>query len=261
MRIPLAAAIVLASAAALAAQDSVQREVKLPSGAVIKRTCATWRAEGVAIIPADARDPGGKAASYFTLLSQVIEGRLARVATDSTVLVASFAARVTTDGAVNGLRLIKGSGRAGFDMAARQAATFTPDDHDRLPMPAGMPDSLTVLISFGRRRDGSDFLVSHVRCPAMLLPDAPKPDYPVSATLTRSRYNVRVRYPVDTSGLVDTAQVVFVDQTPDAFGLATLAYLLKVRYLPEDLDGERRVAWIERTIVFVPPDQGNPETR
>ena len=261
MRPALFLFLALAAAVRADAQDSVRREVTLASGGTITRECAAWRSEGVAVLPADARDPGPDASAYLAKLAKAIERRVDHPVTDSQVRVASFAARVLRDGQVMLTRLVRGSEHAGFDMAAQRAASFVASDPDLVPMPPGMPDSFTVLISFGRRADGSDFLVSHVRCPVVPYPDNPKPVYPVQQTITRSRVRVRVRFLVDTAGLVDTASVVLLDPVSDAFEAATMTYLSKLRYLPEDFDGEKQRVRIERTVTIMPPDEENSGTR
>lgn len=251
----------MAVAERASAQDSVRREVKLPSGTTVTRMCARWRSEGVVVIGADARAPGGAAAEYFVQLGKAMERRLSHISPDTTVLVASFAARVQRSGEVDHIRLLKGSSSEGFDMAAQQAALIGPSSRDLLPLPVGVPDSFTVLISFGRRRDGSDFQVVHVACPAFPFPDNPKPEFPSAGTLTRTRVQVRVRYVVDTLGTVDPASLEILEPASDAFVAATIFYVSKLRYLPEDFDGVVQWRMITRPVLFIPPDEQAQGTR
>ena len=185
-----------------AAQDSLRRAVTLPGGTTMTRQCAQWRSEGIVILTADSREPGRAAPAYLARLAAAMERRLMHVSTDSTVLISSFAARLVRSGSVSGVRIIKPSGRDGFDMDARVAADLAKGDPILVAMPPSVPDSLVVLISIGRRQDGSDFILQHEYCPAVALPDNPPPEYP--ATPTES-VMVRAVRPV-AMGRADTAR-------------------------------------------------------
>lgn len=234
-------------------QDSVHKDVQLPSGAMVSRTCASWHAEGVFVIAADRRAAGRDAKAYFPQLATAIERRIPFVTRDTTVLAASFAAQVLHSGAVVKAQLVRGSGHAGFDLAARQALSMDSSSHDLVPPPPSLPDSLGILISFGRKPDGARYVVTHLRCPAMPFPDNPKPDYPMAETIIRSEYRVLTRYLVDTTGFVDSTSIQIEESANEAFAQATIDYLRKLQFFPEEFDGVKERQAFERTIVFVVP--------
>jgi hypothetical protein len=242
-------------AGVLPAQDSVKHEVKLANGTVITRKCAEWKSEGILILPAGAYEPGAAGLAYFTRLSAIMERRMVHVAVDSAVLVATFAGRVLRSGATVDVRLLRGSGSGGFDMDAQRVATLPPGDPMIEAAPASMPDSFPIFLSFGRRQDGGPNLVSHVACPAAPYPTNPRPEYPLAQTLSRTRNIVRAKFTVDTMGVVDTAGVVILEETTDAFEQAALDYLGRLKFLPFEFDGRKEQQVITRSIVFEPPVQ------
>lgn len=249
-----AIALLLAHAAA---QDSVQRDVQLPSGTTVTRTCASWKAEGVTVMGTDPRTKYLAAQMYYPSLAKAIERRLDYYSKDSAVLVASFAARIVRGGWVSGVTLVKPSEHTGFNLAAQRAAGITANDPDVVPTPSGMPDSAPILIVFGEKGDGSLYQVTHVRCAPMPYPDNPAPDYPMAETIIRSEYHVLARYLVDTTGKVDSASIQIEESASEAFAQATIAYLSKIRYLPEEFDGVKERLPMERTIVFASPIPAN----
>ncbi len=256
----LALAPLVASGRA-AAQDSVRRAVTLPLGATMTRQCAQWLSEGILILTADSRDPGPAAPAYLARLAAAMERRLMHVSTDSSVLVSSFAARLIRSGSVSGLLLLRPSGRDGFDMDARVAADFAKGDPILVAMPPSVPDSLVVLISIGRRQDGSDFIVRHQWCPAAPLPNNPPPEYPATAMLWRSRSTIRVRFMVDSTGTVDSASVNILDPTNQAFTEALRRYFAKQRYLAAEFDGVKEKQQFRKSVTFVPPEEQTAESR
>ena len=259
-------AVVLLMACCLAAQgasaqDTLSRDVKLPSGAIITRKCAAWESEGILILTADPRKTGKDAEAYLALLATEMERRLTHMAKDSVVLTATFAGRVLRTGSVGGVRLMTGSGRAGFDMEAQRALTFAPSDALISPMPDGMPDSLNVFISIGRKEDGGKFLVPHESCAAVPYPNNPKPVYPLEATISRTRTVIHTSFVVDTTGMVDTASIKVLTETTDAFGDATLDYLSTLKYLPAEFDGRKQRQEVFRDVEFFIPEQAGDGDR
>lgn len=236
-------------------QDSLSRDVKLTSGAVITRRCAKWESEGILILTADPRRTSTDAEGYLAQLATEMERRLTHVVKDSVALTATFAGRVMRNGSVSGVRLMKGSGRSGFDMDAQRALTFPPSDALLAPMPEGVPDSLNVFISIGRQQDGSKFLVPHESCAAVPYPDNPKPVYPIEATISRTRTVIHTSFVVDTTGMVDTTSIRVLTETTDAFGDATLDYLATLRYLPAEFDGQKERQEVFKDVEFFIPEQ------
>jgi hypothetical protein len=237
------------------AQDSLSREVTLPSGTVITRKCAKWESEGILILTADPRINRKDLDAYLAQLATEMERRLTHVAKDSVALVASFAGLVMRDGSVGKVRLMKGSGRAGFNMEAQRALTIGPSDALLSPMPDGLPDSLNVFISIGRNQNGSKFLVPHESCAAVPYPNNPMPVYPLEATISRTRTVIETSFVVDTTGMVDTTSIKVLTQTTDAFGDATLDYLATLKYLPAEFDGRKERQEVFKSVEFFIPEQ------
>ena len=251
-RVVIVLGIVLGAARA-AAQDTVRVAVKLPRG-VVERACTEWHSEAIFILTADSRDPGPGAEEYLERLARAIGRRLIHVSPDSAVLFASFGARIVRSGAVSDLRLLSSSGHEGFDMDARIAAALKPGDEYVTPAPSGMPDSFTVLISFGRHEDGSDRLVKHCWCPAAPLPWNATPEYPLTSTIWRVPVTVHVHFTVDTMNAIDPYTVALQDSLSDIFSAATMRYVSGLGYLSAEFDGTRERQALATAVRFVPPD-------
>ena len=256
----LLVAMVLAAAPRAPAQDTVLVAVKVTAGEV-RRACTDWHSEAVYVITADSRDPGSGGAAYLDRLAFAIGRRLGHVSPDSAVLFASFAARIVTSGAVSDLRLLSSSGREGFDMDARVAASLKPGDRYVTPAPPGMTDSFTVLISFGRSLDGADRLVKHRWCPAMPLPWNATPEYPVTNTIWRTPVTTHVRFTVDTTNAIDPFSIALQDSISDIFSAATIRYVSTLGYLSAEFDGRRERESLTQAIRFIPPDSTDGRER
>src|SRR5262249_641550 len=119
MRRSLGALLLMAAVGpGVAAQDSVQKDVQLPSGAIVSRQCAKGTGEGGTGLGADRRGTSHEAKLYFPQLATAIERRLPFVTRDTSWLSASFAAHLLRSGAVVKAQLVHGSGHTGFDLAA-----------------------------------------------------------------------------------------------------------------------------------------------
>jgi hypothetical protein len=245
--------VLVLGAARAAAQDTVQVAVKLPRGEV-QRACTEWHSEAIFILTADSRDPGPDAEAYLRRLARAIGRRLGHISPDSAVLFASFGARIAKSGAVSDLRLLSSSGRQGFDMDARRAAQLKPGDEYVIPAPPAMPDSFTVLISFGRHEDGSDHLVKHRWCPAAPLPWNGTPVYPEANTIWRVPVSVHVNFTVDTANAIDPYSVALQDSASDIFAAATIRYVSSLGYLSAEFDGTRERQSLTKEVRFIPPD-------
>ena len=246
-------------AGSAAAQDTVRVAVKLPRGEV-NRACTEWHSEAIFILTADSRDPGPDAEAYLSRLARAIGRRLVHVSPDSAVLFASFGARIVKSGAVSDLRLLSSSGREGFDMDARRAAQLKPGDEYVIAAPPAMPDSFTVLISFGRHEDGSDHLVKHRWCPAAPLPWNAAPVYPEANTIWRVPVSVHVNFTVDTANAIDPYSVALQDSLSDIFSAATIRYVSSLGYLSAEFDGTRERQSLTKDVRFIPPDSAAAPT-
>jgi hypothetical protein len=256
----LLAALLIAAVERGAAQDSVNHDVKLANGTVIVRKCAEWKSEGILVLPTGGHDPGPAGLEYLKRLGMIMERRMTHVAADSVVLAATYTARVTRSGATVDMRQIKGSGRGGFDMDAQRVMTFLPNDPMSEPTPETMPDSFPIFVIFGRNRDGSLNLVSHVACNATPYPNNQAPVFPLAATLSRTKNTVVAKYTVDISGTVDTTGVEIIESPADAFEEAAMEYLSNLKYLPMEFDGRTEKQVLTRSIVFNPPVQDTTST-
>ena len=260
MRRPIVIPFVLMLIAAPAvAQDTVHVPVKTARD-IVQRECTEWHSEAIFILTADSRDPGPAGQAYLDRLAHAIGRRLAHVSPDSAVLFASFGAQVGKDGTIWRLRMISSSGRAGFDMDALRSAALKPGDAYVTPAPAGMPDSFTVLISFGRHQDGSDRLVKHQWCPAWPLPWNGAPVYPETSTIWRMPVSVHVQFTVDTANAVDPFSIAIQDSVSDAFSTASRRYVGALGYLSAEFDGTRERQTMIKEIRFVPTDSLRPTT-
>ena len=252
--------VLLLAAPPSVAQDTVHVPVKT-ARTIVQRECTEWHSEAIYLLTADSRDPGPAGQAYLDRLARAIGRRLVHVSPDSAVLFASFGAQVVKDGSVSGLRLLTSSGREGFDMDARRAAALKPGDEYVTAAPAGMPDSFTVLISFGRHQDGSDRLVKHRWCPAWPLPWNGPPVYPETSTIWRVPVSVHVLFTVDTANAVDPYSIALQDSVSDIFSGAARRYVGALGYLSAEFDGVRERQTFLKEILFVAADSARGSAR
>ena len=115
-------------------------------------------------------------------------------------------------------------------------------------MPADMPDSLRVLVTFGQHEDGSPFVASHTRCGAVAFPDNPPREMPRWARAHPR--TVTVRGVVTAAGRVDTATAEVDDPSDERYVEAAMSAVAQMRFVPAEFDGLKVPAPIEIVVPF-----------
>ncbi|MDQ2767586.1 MAG: hypothetical protein M3Y30_10565, partial [Gemmatimonadota bacterium] len=128
------------------------------------------------------------------------------------------------------------------------ALSLSASEADAMATPVEMPDSLRVLVTFGQHPDGSAFVASHVRCPAMPFPDNPEHVTPAWA-VGHPRMMV-VRGMLTAAGRVDTATAQVDDPTDERFAEAAISAVAQMRFVPAEFDGAKVPAPIAIEVPF-----------
>jgi hypothetical protein len=148
------------------------------------------------------------------------------------------------------------SDRRELDTRIDEALAISSGDPDRVAVPAGMPDTLRVLVTIGLHEDGSSFVAAHVRCPAVAFPDNPKrADAPWAAGHQRA---VVIRGVIMPGGRVDTATAQLDDPSDERYVEATMSSLAQMRFVPAEFDGVKVPAPIEIVLPFGIPESEEP---
>ncbi len=230
-----------------AAQQALAQSVTLPSGVTVARTCSRLMSEGVLVASLDERALTAADTQYFAALAQTIARRVGMRAGDPP-RTAMYGALLKRDGTLARRVSVVSSGLRALDQRIDAALTLSPTDADLLPTPAGMPDSLRVLVTFGQHEDGSPFVATHTRCPAVALPDNAsheKPQWAIAQPRT-----VTVRGVVSAAGRVDTATALVDDPTDDRYADAAMRAITHMRFVPAEFDGLKVPAPIEIVVPF-----------
>ena len=230
-----------------AAQQALAQSVTLPSGVTVARTCSRLMSEGVLVASLDERALTAADTQYFAALAQTIARRVGMRAGDPP-RTAMYGALLMRDGTLARRVSVVSSGLRALDQRIDAALTLSPTDADLLPTPAGMPDSLRVLVTFGQHEDGSPFVATHTRCPAVALPDNAsheKPQWAIAQPRT-----VTVRGVVSAAGRVDTATALVDDPTDDRYADAAMRAITHMRFVPAEFDGLKVPAPIEIVVPF-----------
>jgi Gram-negative bacterial TonB protein C-terminal len=105
-----------------------------------------------------------------------------------------------------------------------------------------------VLVTIGQHDDGSPFVATHVRCPAVAFPDIPKqPDPAWAAGHPRT---VVVHAVVMPGGHVDSATVRVDDGSDERYAEAAMSSVSQMRFVPAEFDGVKVPAPIEIVLPF-----------
>lgn len=230
-----------------AAQQALAQSVTLPSGVTVARTCSRLMSEGVLVASLDERALTAADTQYFAALAQTIARRVGMRAGDPP-RTAMYGALLMRDGTLARRVSVVSTGLRALDQRIDAALTLSPTDADLLPTPAGMPDSLRVLVTFGQHEDGSPFVATHTRCPAVALPDNAsheKPQWAIAQPRT-----VTVRGVVSAAGRVDTATALVDDPTDDRYADAAMRAITHMRFVPAEFDGLKVPAPIEIVVPF-----------
>jgi hypothetical protein len=228
-------------------QQALAQQVTLPSGVTVARACDKLVAEGVQVASIDDRALPAQGADYLASLAQTIARRVWLRAGDPP-RSAMYAAQLLRNGTFAHQIPIVKSERRDFDAHMDEALAMSASDPDRVATPAGMPDTLRVLVTVGLHEDGSQFLASHVRCPAVAFPDNPRRANPAWAAGHPRRFVVRGV--VMPAGRVDTATAQIDDPSDERYVAAAMSSIAQMRFVPAEFDGVKVPAPIEIVLPF-----------
>ena len=231
----------------LNAQQVLAQTVTLPSGVTVARACDKLMSEGVLVASLDARVTAPQDTAYFAQLAETIARRVGMRAGDPP-RAATYGVLVVRDGSFAQRFSAVRSGQRALDMSIEGALAISPSAVDRVPLPADMPDSVRMLVTFGQHEDGSPFVASHTRCGAVALPDNPPREMPLWARAHPR--SVTVRGTVTAAGRVDTATALVDDLSDERYAEAALNAVARMRFVPAEFDGLKVPASIEIVIPF-----------
>jgi hypothetical protein len=241
------------------AQQALAQTVTLPSGVKVARTCDTRMSEGVLVSSADNREVPAQAAPYFAELAQIIARRVDVRAGDPP-RTAMYAALLVRDGTLTHQIPIVRAGQRQLDARIGEALAISVSDADRAPTPAGMPDSVGVLVTFGQHEDGSPFVASHVRCSAVAFPD--NSGHATQAWAMQNPRTMVVHGVISAAGRVDTATAQVEDPTDERYAEAAMSVVAQMRFVPAEFDGIKVPARIAITVpIGVMESAETPGTR
>ncbi|HEY8793584.1 MAG TPA: hypothetical protein VIM15_01465 [Gemmatimonadaceae bacterium] len=229
------------------AQQALAQSVTLPSGITVARRCSRLMSEGVLVASLDERALTASDTQYFAALAQTIARRVGVSAGDPP-RAATYGALLLRDGTLAQRVTVASTGLRSLDQRIDAALSLSRTDADRLPTPADMPDSLRVLVTFGQHEDGSPFVATHTRCPAVAFPDnasGEKPEWAIAQPRT-----VTVRGVVSAAGRVDTATAQVDDPSDDRYAEAAMRAIAHMRFVPAEFDGLKVPAPIEIVVPF-----------
>jgi len=232
------------------AQQALAQKVTLPTGMTVARACDELMTEGVVVASIDERAIPAGDSLYFAQLAQTIARRVDLRAGDPP-RASTYGALLLRNGSLANQIPVAQSGIRELDMRIGSALALTPRDADALPTPAEMPDSLRVLVTFGQHLDGSPFVATHVRCPAMPYPDNPEHAMPVWAL--GHRRTVTVRGVITPAGRVDTASALVDDPSDERYAQAAMDAVAQMRFVPAEFDGSKVPARIDIEVPFGAP--------
>jgi hypothetical protein len=243
----LFALLICAFSARADSQQALAQKVMLPSGVTVARACDQLVSEGVQLSSIDDRALPPQGAEYLAALSQTIARRVGLRAGDPP-RTAMYGAMLMRDGTFAHQIPIMRSDRRELDMRVDEALAISTSDPDRVAAPPGMPDTLRVLVTIGIHEDGSPFVATHVRCPAVAFPDNPKRADPAwAAGHPRA---VVIRGVVMPGGRVDTATAQLDDPSDDRYVTAAMSSIAQMRFVPAEFDGVKIPAPIEIVLPF-----------
>jgi hypothetical protein len=228
-------------------QQALGQRVTLPNGVMVSRACDALVSEGVVVSPIDERAVPSQDSQYFAAFAQIIARRVGVRAGDPPH-TAMYGAFLRHDGSLAHQIPVTQSGERELDARIRSALALSATDPDREATPADMPDSLRVLVMFGQHADGSSFVASHVRCPAVPYPDNQQRVMAPWA-LAHPR-TILVRGVITTLGRVDTASALVDDPNDERYAEAAMSAVAEMRFVPAEFDGVKVPAPIEIAVPF-----------
>ncbi|MEP7065442.1 MAG: hypothetical protein ABI889_05365 [Gemmatimonadota bacterium] len=229
------------------AQQALAQHVTLPSGVTVARTCDQLATEGVQVAAIDDRALPPASAEYFAKLAQTIARRVDMRAGDRPH-TATYGALLQHDGSLAHQIPVMRAGQRELDARIDGALAISSGDPDRIAAPTGMPDMVRVLVTFGQHDDGSSFVATHVRCPAVAFPDNPVLAAPAWAA--GHARTVLVHAVVMPGGRVDSATARVEDDDDDRYVEAAMRALAQMRFVPAEFDGVKVPAPIDIVLPF-----------
>jgi len=241
------------------AQHALAQSVTLPSGVTVARECSQRTQEGVAVTSLDTRPLPASGAQYLSAVSQRIAQRVALPAGDPPRSVV-YGALLLHTGAMTQQFPVRQSDDRALDGRIANVLSNMTVDGDSVEGALSVPDSLRVMITIGQHDDGSPFVASHTRCPAVPYPDNPAAVIPARASgVARS---VAMRAVVTAAGRVDSASVRVDDASDDRLVEAAMLAVSQMRYVPAEFDGAKIPQRIEIVVPFASSDSAEaPPTR
>jgi hypothetical protein len=243
----LFALLLCAVSARADSQQALAQNVMLPGGVTVARACDQLVSEGVQVASIDDRALPPQGAEYLASLSQTVARRIGLRAGDPP-RIAMYGALLMRDGTFAHQIPIMRSDRRELDSRVDEALAISSSDPDRAQTPAGMPDTLHVLVTIGLHEDGSTFVASHVRCPAVAFPDNPKRAN--AAWAAGHPRTVVIRGVVMPGGRVDTATAQVDDPSDERYVEAAMSSISQMRFVPAEFDGVKVPARIEIVLPF-----------
>lgn len=231
---------------ASAAQRELAQSVQLPSGVTVARVCTQTPQEGVAVTSLDERALPASGAQLLTAVSQRI-ARYVDVTAESPARVVVYAALLLHSGAMTQQFPVRVSGDRTLDSRITNALSNLTADGDSIAGALAIPDSLRVMITFGQHADGTPFVASHTRCPAVPFPDNPSAVMPPRAESASPQLTVRAM--VTAAGRVDTASARVDEGSDDRLVSAAMTAMSQMRFVPAEFDGAK----IPRRVTIVVP--------
>ncbi len=231
----------------LRAQQALAQKITLPSGVTVARACDVLVSEGVLVASLDDRVLTAQDTGYFASLAQTIARRVGMRAGEPP-RAATYGVLLVRDGSFARRFSVVRSGRRELDTSIDGALAISHSDLDREPIPNTLPDSIRLLVTFGQHQDGSPFVATHTRCPAMEYPDNPRHDVPLWARAHPR--SVKVRAVVSAAGRVDTATALVDDPSDERFAQAAIDAIAQMRFVPAEFDGLKVPSPIEIVIPF-----------
>jgi hypothetical protein len=228
-------------------QQALAQNVVLPGGVTVARACDQLVSEGVQVASIDDRALPAQGVAYLAALSQTVARRVGLAAGDPP-RTAIYAALLMRDGTFAHQIPIMRSDRRELDARIDGALAISISDPDRVVAPAGMPDTLHVLVTIGLHEDGSSFVASHVRCPAVAFPDNPKRAN--AAWAAGHPRTVVIRGVVMPGGRVDTATAQLDDPSDERYVEAAMSSIAQMRFVPAEYDGVKVPAAVEIVLPF-----------
>ena len=243
----LFALLLCAVSARADSQQALAQNVMLPGGVTVARACDQLVSEGVQVASIDDRALPPQSAEYLASLSQTVARRIGLRAGDPP-RTAMYGALLMRDGTFAHQIPIMRSDRRELDARVDEALAISSSDPDRAQTPAGMPDTLHVLVTIGLHEDGSAFVASHVRCPAVAFPDNPKRGN--AAWAAGHPRTVVIRGVVTPGGRVDTTTAQVDDPSDDRYVEAAMSSISQMRFVPAEFDGVKVPARIDIVLPF-----------